>query len=187
MPLAFRIEEFSLVGGDVRAFFHAHGKRFLVSFQNLHLEVVVKLFVLVLPSMRAHQVLVEGRFFSSFGSLAVEFGHMLSAATMCILPRLAVIAGCLFIAFLIGWRSSPEAEPAGYSVTDRIPPAIDLVLWISARNALWIITSIALEWIIVHQGLLEGSPSCLDDLDRPTLPAAHSGLLLLSLHPLLQF
>ena len=75
MPLAFRIEEFSLVGGDVRAFFHAHGKRFLVSFQNLHLEVVVKLLVLVLPSVRAHQVLVEGRLFSSFGSLAVEFGQ----------------------------------------------------------------------------------------------------------------
>ena len=91
------------------------------------------------------------------------------------------------VAFLIGWRSSPEAEPAGYSVTDRVPPTIDLVLGISARNALWIITSIALEWIIVHQGLLEGSPSGLDDLDRPTLPAAHSGLLLLSLHPLLQF
>ena len=104
-----------------------------------------------------------------------------------ILPRLAVVAGCLFIAFLIGWHSSPEAEPAGYSITDRVPPAINLVLGISARNALWIITSIALEWIIVDQSLLEGTTSCLDDLDRPTLPAAHSGLLLLSLHPLLQF
>ena len=113
------------MGGDVRTFFHANGKRFLVSFQNLHLEVVVKLLVLVLPSVRAHQVLVEGRFFSSFGSLAVEFGHMLFAATMCIFPRLAKIAGCLFIAFLIGWRSSPEAEPAGYSVTDRIDPSTD--------------------------------------------------------------
>ena len=187
MPLAFRIEEFSLAVGDVRAFLHAHGERFLVRFQDLHLKVVVKLLVLVLPSVRAHQVLVEGRFFSSFGSLAVEFGHMLFAAAMCILPRLAVVAGCLFIAFLIGWHSSPEAEPAGYSITDRVPPAINLVLGISARNALWIITSIALEWIIVDQRLLEGTTSCLDDLDRPTLPAAHSGLLLLSLHPLLQF
>ena len=88
MPFAFRIEEFSSVVGDVRAFLHAHGERFLVRFQDLHLKVVVKLLVLVLPSVRAHQVLVEGRFFSSFGSLAVELGHMLFAATMCILPRL---------------------------------------------------------------------------------------------------
>ena len=73
MPLAFRIEEFSLVGGDVRAFFHAHGKRFLVSFQNLHLEVVIELHGLILPSVRVHQVLVKGRFFSSLGSLAIEF------------------------------------------------------------------------------------------------------------------
>ena len=74
--------------GDVLAFFHAHGERFLVRFQDLHLEVVVKLLVLVLPSVRAHQVLEEGRFFSNFGSLAIEFGHMHFAATMCILPRL---------------------------------------------------------------------------------------------------
>ena len=39
MPFAFRIEEFSLVVGDVRAFLHAHGERFLVCFQDLHLEV----------------------------------------------------------------------------------------------------------------------------------------------------
>ena len=70
------------MAGDKGAFFDAHRERFLVRFQDLHLKVVVKLLVLVLPSVRAHQVLVEGRFFSSFGSLAVEFGHMLFAATM---------------------------------------------------------------------------------------------------------
>ena len=59
MPFAFRIEEFSSVVGDVRAFLHAHGERFLVRFQDLHLKVVVKLLVLVLPSVRAHQVLVK--------------------------------------------------------------------------------------------------------------------------------
>ena len=86
MPLAFGIEELSLVVGDISALFHAHGERFLVSFQNLHLEVVIELHGLILPSVRVHQVLVKGRFFSSLGSLAVKFGHMLFAAAMCVLP-----------------------------------------------------------------------------------------------------
>ena len=39
MPLAFGIEDLSLVVGDVCALFHADSERFLVCFQDLHLEV----------------------------------------------------------------------------------------------------------------------------------------------------
>ena len=40
-----------------------------------------------------NQVLIKGKFFSSLGSLAVEFGHMLYTATMCVVPWLTKIAG----------------------------------------------------------------------------------------------
>ena len=39
MPLAFGIQDLSLVVGDVCALFHADSERFLVCFQDLHLEV----------------------------------------------------------------------------------------------------------------------------------------------------
>ena len=110
---------------------------------------------------------------------------MLFDATMCILSRLAKIAGSVIIDLVISWISSSQAEKAGYPVAHSVPPAFDLVLGIFAGKALGIIAQVSTKRISVHQGLLESSSSCLNYLDWPALPASNPGLLLLLLHPLL--
>ena len=111
---------------------------------------------------------------------------MLFDATVCILSCLPKIAGSIVIAFMHGWKSSPQAEEAGHPVADSIPPAIDLVLRIFAWQALWVVAEVSSKRISVNQGLFKGPSSCFNYLDWPALPASNPGLLFFLLHPLLE-
>ena len=90
---------------------------------------------------------------------------------MRIFARLSKVTGSFIIAIVMSWKSSLEAEEAGYSVTDHIPSAVDLILGISAGEAFWVIAQVSVKRIIVDKGLFKGPASCLDDFDRPVFPA----------------
>ena len=64
MPFAFRVEEFSSVVGDVRAFLHAHGERFLVRFQDFDFKVVAKSFANFFAFMDTHENADSSRTFA---------------------------------------------------------------------------------------------------------------------------
>ena len=66
MPLALRVQKFSLVAGYICAFLHTHCKRFLICFQYSHLKVVSKGFILCFSSMCVFQMLIESRFLPDF-------------------------------------------------------------------------------------------------------------------------
>ena len=92
MPFAFRIEEFSSVVGDVRAFLHAHGERFLVRFQDFEFKVVAKCFANFFAFMDTHEMLVKSRLFTNLCRLAVKLGHVLFRSAVTVFARLAKIA-----------------------------------------------------------------------------------------------
>ena len=57
---------------------------------------------------------------------------MLLDAAMCIFAGLSKVAGSIVVAIMVSWESSPQAQTTGYSVADRVPPAVDLVIGIFA-------------------------------------------------------
>ena len=156
-------------------------------FQNSHLEVICKCFLLSFSSVGVFQVFKKRRFLSDLCCLAAEFCYMLLDATMCIFAGLSKVASSIIIAIVMSWESSPQAQKTGYSVADSIPPAVYLVLWVFAWKALGIAAQVPIKGVSVNQSLLERSASRLDDLDRPAFPPSDSRLLLLLLHHLLQF
>ena len=96
---------------------------------------------------------------------------MLLDSAMSILSRLAKIAAIIVIDIMIGLMSGPQAEKAGHSVADGVPSAVDLVLGIFAGNAFGVAALVSSKRISVDQCLFKSSAGCLDDLDRPALPA----------------
>ena len=110
MPLALRVQQFSLVAGYIRAFLHAHCEWFLISFQYSHLKVVGKGFILSFSSMCVLQMLIESGFLPDLCCFAVKLWHMLFYVTMCILSRLAKVASSVTVNIVISWEASLEAE-----------------------------------------------------------------------------
>ena len=96
---------------------------------------------------------------------------MLLDAAMSILSRLSKVAGSVIVDIIFSWTSSPQAEEAGHSVADCVPSAVDLVLGIFAGNAFGVAALVSSKRISVDQCLFKSSAGCLDDLDRPALPA----------------
>ena len=97
---------------------------------------------------------------------------MLLRSAVAVFPRLTKIASAGVVAIMLRvWISSPQAEQAGYSVTNIVSPAADLVLRIFARKTLRIVALISSKRICVDQGLFECSSGRLDDLDWPELLA----------------
>ena len=90
---------------------------------------------------------------------------------MCILSRLAKVASSVIVNIVISWEASLEAEEAGYPVAHSVSPTIDLVLGIFAGNAFGVTALVSSKRISVDQCLFKSSAGCLDDLDRPALPA----------------
>ena len=81
MLLAFGIEDLSLVVGVVCALFHADSKRFLVCFQDLHLEVF---FYLLCPMFNISWVLPLKKFqfkhfFASYRAVHVVVASVLAS------------------------------------------------------------------------------------------------------------
>ena len=81
MPLAFGIQDLSLVVGDVCALFHADSERFLVCFQDLHLEVF---FYLLCPMFNISGVLPLKKFqfkhfFASYRAVHVVVASVLAS------------------------------------------------------------------------------------------------------------
>ena len=111
---------------------------------------------------------------------------MLLYPAMRVSAGLTKITGSIVIENVVSWVSSPQAEKAGNSVAHHISPAVDLVVWIFAREAFWVATRVSSKRIVFDQGLLQSSTSRLNDLDWPFLPASDPGLLLLLLHSLFQ-
>ena len=81
MPLAFGIEDLSLVVGDVCALFHADSERFLVCFQDLHLKVF---FYLLCPMFNisggaAFEKFQFKHFFASYRAVHVVVASVLAS------------------------------------------------------------------------------------------------------------